>query len=141
MSRPVSPETTSRLRWHAGLDSAAPGSVPSISDCTGSQGSADGLGEALADLLATLALLNHELNGATPPESTDSATEIPRELVYAIAEITRLLRDAYRLGAGQEAAAFADAAWLNETAWAAVLAGDIDDLMEHVELEQAARQP
>jgi hypothetical protein len=116
--------------------------VPSISDCTGSQGSADGLGEALADLLAILARLNHELNGTTPSESTDSATEIPRDLAYAVAEITRLLRDASDKPPGSpDTAAFANVAWLSETAWAAVLAGDIDDLMEHVDLEQAARQP
>ena len=122
MIRPVSSETTSRLRWHAGLDAAAPGSGPSISDCTGSQGSAEGLGERACRSPCHTRRLNHELNGTIPSETSDSATEIPRDLAYAVAEITRFLRDASDNAPGSaETAAFASAAWLNETSWAAVL--------------------
>jgi hypothetical protein len=34
-----------------------------------------------------------------------------------------------------------DAAWSIETAWLAVLAGDIDDLHQHVAAERAMRGP
>jgi hypothetical protein len=140
MSRQVSTETKERLRWHAGLGAVVETSVPSVSDCTGAEGPA-GLYEAAADLLATLARLNHELNGETPSESADFATEIPRDPVYALAVVIRLLRDANDKSPGfSEAGSFADAAGLVETAWAAVLAGDIDDLPQHVSQEQAARQ-
>jgi hypothetical protein len=141
MSRQVSTETKDRLRWHAGLNSAAQTAVPSISYCTGSEGSVAALDEALPDLLVTLARLNHELNGEIPSESTDSATEISRDLVYAIAEVIRLLRDAADKPPGQsDARSFERAAWLIETTWAAALAGDIDDLPQHVNREHAARQ-
>ena len=33
------------------------------------------------------------------------------------------------------------AAWLVETAWSAALAGDIDDVAEHVQLEERATDP
>jgi hypothetical protein len=140
MSRQLSTDTKDRLRWHAGLGAIPQTPAVSISECTASGGSA-GLDEGVADLLATLARLNHELNGETPSESSDSPGEISRDLVYAVAEITRLLRDASEERPGHaDARTFTEAAWLIETAWAAVLAGDIDDLPQHINQERAARR-
>jgi hypothetical protein len=62
-----------------------------------------------------------------PPRRRD---QIPRQLAYAVAEITRMPR---------EDAASTDAAWTVEIAWNAVLAGDIDDLHQHLQHERAAR--
>ena|SRR5215207_250560 len=131
MSNVVSPDTTQRLRWHAGLAQVPVGSLPTISDRTRP---ANALGsrleDALADLVATLEQLNRELNGDTPSQAITGATEIPREVAYAVSEIARMLRDS---GAAQDT-------WTVETAWNAVLAGDIDDLQQHLKEERALRQ-
>ena len=126
MSYQASDEIISRLRWHAGLEGAHH-AAPSIADCTGPAGAADRLDEALGDLLEALAQLNRELNGPIPSATTDGADQIPRPLVYAVAEITRMLR---------EQPDYDDAAWSVDTAWAAILAGDIDDLDEHLHNER-----
>jgi hypothetical protein len=131
MSNVVSPDTTQRLRWHAGLEQAVAGSLPTISDCTRPASAlATRLEDALADFVATLEQLNHELNGDTPSQTITGATEIPRAVAYAISEVARALRDA---GAAQ-------GTWTVETAWSAVLAGDIDDLQQHLNEERALRQ-
>jgi hypothetical protein len=51
--------------------------------------------------------------------------------VYAITEIIRMLDDDLRT---------TDAAWAVETTWSAVLAGDFDDLAEHLRHEHPARR-
>lgn len=63
-----------------------------------------------------------------------------RDLVYAIAEIDRMLRS-YGVGVsdGARRAQAAKATWRIETAWRAVLAGDIDDLRQHLAEESATR--
>jgi hypothetical protein len=140
MSRKVSNEVTHRLRWHAGLDRATAMTVPSIDDCARPNGRSDRLDEALADFLATLAQLNHELNGEVPSASTGPGEEIPRDVAYAVAEVISILRDANGESAARPgAASFAQSAWLIEIAWLAVLAGDIDELQQHVDGESAAR--
>jgi hypothetical protein len=130
MSNVVSPDTTQRLRWHAGLEQAPAGFPPTIADCTRPTKLGARLEDALTDFVATLERLNHELNGETPSQTTSGATEIPRAVAYAISEVDRILRDA---GAAQ-------AAWRVETAWSAILAGDIDLLQQHLTEERAARQ-
>jgi hypothetical protein len=131
VSYQASNETTRRLRWHAGLEQAANGARISIAECIGVTRIGERLDEALNDLLSTLTQLNGELNGPAPSETTDGADQIPLQLVYAITEIIRMLRDDPSTD---------DAAWTVETAWNAVLAGDIDDLHEHLRLERAARR-
>jgi hypothetical protein len=123
-------DMTSRLRWHAGLDQAADGPGPLVVDCTGTEGTPERLDKALADVLSALARLNHELNGPVPSASVGGADHISRVLVYAITEIVRMLREDPDLS---------EAAWAVETAWGAVLAGDIDDLEQHLRDEGAAR--
>jgi hypothetical protein len=99
------------------------------------------LDEALADFIAVLGTLNNELNGPVPSGPAGPpgarATVVPRDAAYAVAEVTRMLRE---YGERQSDAAAVRAAWVVDTAWAAVLAGDIDDLEEHVSDEERARK-
>jgi hypothetical protein len=119
-------DTLRLLRWHAGLegDPLDPGSV------SGATAAGRGLDAGLSSCLQALGVLNHELNGPRP--SADTATRhdaVPRDVAYAVAEIARLLRVNH-----QE-----DAAWQVDTAWAAVLAGDIDDIAGHIAAERRRR--
>jgi hypothetical protein len=89
------------------------------------------LAEAVEDVLRTLERLNYELNGPVPSQGLDHTEQLPRRLAYALAEIMRWVGDS----SGNKTAASKV-----EIAWNAVLAGDIDDLREHVQLELAARR-
>lgn len=86
--------------------------------------------EALRDFLAAMQRLNIELNGQVPSSTVgENNADVPTALAYAVGEVARMLRDARR-----------DAdAWAVDTAWLAVLAGDIDDVAGHVAEERAAR--
>jgi hypothetical protein len=86
----------------------------------------------MSDFLALLDVLNHELNGAEPSAATSGkADSISTGVAYSVAEVARMLREA---GADREA-------WQVDTSWLAVLAGDIDDVRQHVAEEEAARRP
>ena len=118
----VSADTIRLLLWHAGLrdDAPDPGSV------SGATPTGQGVGEAVTGFLLVLERVNRELNGPRPSERIGvSPDDVPRDVAYAVSEVTRMLRDA-------EAQ---DAARRVDTAWNAVLAGDVDDLAEHVEGE------
>ena len=69
--------------------------------------------------------LNQELNGLLSSESFVGASDVPRSVAYSVSVVAGMLRDAGRH----------DAAERVDTAWRAVLDGDIDDLAEHVEFE------
>jgi len=117
-------ETLKTIRSHAGLGEAVNDGV--------SDAIARGVGveEALRDFLAAMQRLNIELNGQVPSSTIgeDNAL-LPSALVYAVGEVARMLREARR-----------DAdAWAVDTAWLALLAGDIDDVAGHVAEERAAR--
>jgi hypothetical protein len=138
----VSFATTFRLRWHAGLESNKGEQHGfSVSECVGSASrSGEHLGKAVADLLDAMTSLNIELNGTTPSETIGGAGDIPGEVAYAVAEITSLLRQQAPYATGTHAPQdIARSAWLVETAWLAVLAGDIDDLCVHLAEEEAMR--
>jgi hypothetical protein len=127
----IGEQTARRLRRHAGLEE--PDSLPTVSSCLPERGRTEQLDVALADLLATLGTLNQELNGAVPSEVVgDPGRVIPGSVAYAVAEVSRMLR---RGRGTQREARAVDAAWL------AVLAGDVDDLLEHVAGEEAAPAP
>ena len=122
----VSPDTVRLLRWHAGLQDNAldPEAV------SGATAAGQRVGEAVTGFLLVLEQVNRELNGPRPSERIGVGTDdVPRDVAYAVSEVTRMLRDA-------EAH---DAAGRVDTAWNAVLAGDIDDLAEHVALEHRPR--
>ena len=135
--------TLRRLRCHAGLEEMSAGDgMPSISSCLPYGAPATSkLEDALSDFVATLGILNHELNGKVPSEHISAgAPLLPSTLVYAITEVIRLLRDNQaRAGDENEKRTIGRAAWRAETAWSAVLAGDIDDIQGHLIGEEAAR--
>src|SRR5579884_165174 len=85
---------------------------------------------ATADLIAALAGFNHDLNGSVPSERIAKRSDsVPRTVAYAVAESIRMLREAGAVERAEDA----------ESAWLAVLSGDIDDVTEHVALERRSR--
>jgi hypothetical protein len=119
----VSSDTVRLLCWHAGLEGDAldPESV------SGATATGQRVSEAVTAFLVVLERANHELNGPSPSDrgGDGSDDQVPRSVAYAVSEVTGMLRDAEE----HELAGRVDAAWN------AVLAGDVDDLAEHVELE------
>jgi hypothetical protein len=135
----VTSETRARLKWHAGLHDLADTPNPSVASCTWPGNAHEGqLPDAVADFILTLEALNRELNGQIPSESPASAEFVFLDVVYAIQEVIRMLRQ-YAEFQEHGADAGSREAWLVETAWLAVLAGDIDDIHEHLEEEERAR--
>lgn len=122
----IEAETVRLIRWHAGLDT----NEIDAASVSGSVVPGAGVGTAVTSFIDALQRLNVELNGARPSEAIDTTdAALPGQMVYAIAEVSRLLRE---MGDNDEA-------WAAETAWLAVLAGDIDDVQAHVALERTAR--
>jgi hypothetical protein len=121
--------TVRRLRRHAGLDQAEESSPPTVAAAT-AETSLIGLEAAVSDFVDALEALNHELNGPEPSTAvSEKAEAVAVETAYAVAEVARMLREA---GAEREA-------WAVDTAWLAILAGDIDDVRQHVTEEKATR--
>jgi hypothetical protein len=122
--------TTERLRRHAGLDEPGDAFGPTVSAATWGPTNPRELKAAVSDFIDTLDALNHELNGAEPSADVSrKADTVSTDAAYAVAEVARMLRDA---GADDEA-------WTVDTGWLAVLAGDIDDVRQHIAEEAAAR--
>jgi len=119
-----SAETLRAIRRHAGLQDDG---VAAVADAL-THGA--GVEAAVTDFLGVLQRLNVEMNGSVPSARVEAdLAMLPRGLVYAVAEVARMLRDAGR----------GDDAWAVDTGWLAVLAGDIDDIAEHIALERTAR--
>lgn len=114
------------LRWHAGLEgnSLDPASV---AGATANEGDAS---RAVESFIEALDRFNRDQNGATPSASTTGLDTVPVSAAYSVSEVTRMLR----------ASGLDDLAWDVDAAWNAVLAGDIDDIVEQVALERAARR-
>lgn len=140
----VSEETLARLWWHAGLPVAAlpaaqryEGLVPSVDQATDyGRGSIEDVERALADFLQTLSVLNKELNGPVPSQrGSPGPRMLPSDVVSAVnSAILRVLYwEEYAKRAGKRVPPFA---WRAQMAWCAVLDGDIDDLDEHIRLEE-----
>lgn len=109
------------LLQHAGLTGPPHGSDVVPLHQTILDANASGVEVAVADLVRILGVFNVALNR---PEDV-GVRVLPTSLVYAVEECARLLRSA---------------AWSTEEfalrcAWSAVLAGDIEDIVEHVRLE------
>jgi hypothetical protein len=122
--------TTERLRRHAGLDEPSAEFGPTVSRATWEPTDAQELSAAVSDFIDALDALNHELNGAEPSAAVSGkADTVSTDAAYAVAEVARMLRD---VGAEEEA-------WAVDTGWLAVLAGDIDDVRQHIAEEAAAR--
>ena len=102
------------------------------------------LREPTEDLIACLDVVNRHVNGETPSASVGAGKErrIDRRLAYAIAAVITsgvehflwLVDDSAT--DDSSALAMGKDLWRVSCAWEAVLAGDIDSLPEHVELEE-----
>ena len=102
------------------------------------------LREPADDLISCLDVVNRHVNGKTPSESFGAEKErrIDRRLTYAVAAVITSGLEHF-LWLVDDSATDASSAlalgknlWRVSCAWEAVLAGDIDSLPEHVELEE-----
>lgn len=132
--------TVDWLRWHAGLEIGRRRHGTSISDCTYAKDGANSLIEsAVEDCLHAFDVLNREINGPTSSATSIRTAVLPRNVVYAATEIIRMLHDSARQGRGtQREKLLYELARKIELGWSAVLAGDIDSIIEHVAYEEAA---
>jgi hypothetical protein len=103
-------------------------------------GTKPNLAPLLADIIACLEVVNHELNSPIPSESKGQMTEaVIAEVAYSVSGILvdglRYHRQWVRESLFEDAdrGALADAVFRIAFAWDQVLAGDIDDIMEGVE--------
>ena len=129
---------TLALRYHAGLDQQASARTPSLADLLWRKEPPE---EALDDVLRILEALNLEANGAVPSESATHEQCFPRALIYAVTEVIWLLREAANQAGNATATRDLNkAARRIELAWSAVLAGDIDNLTEHIAEEDASQE-
>jgi hypothetical protein len=120
-----------RIRRHAGLDRPGDETAVTVSAAASVSGGPAEIEAATADFVDALDSFNRQLNGEFPAAmSSGESGVVPRDVAYAVAEVVRMLR---AFGADHSA-------WVVETAWLAVLAGDVDDVGEHIALEEAARR-
>lgn len=135
-------EILSRLNWHAGVQKEGPAGVPSISECSWLPNKKTAsIDAAVSDVVAVLARVNVELNGAKPSTSTEKRSELPRQLVAAIERIRTMLGGAaMRANDPAEAAKFVRMEKRIAAGWDGILAGDIDDLIEYIDQQEWARQ-
>jgi hypothetical protein len=136
----------SRLKQHSGLPMAG-GEVPkdTLAEFV-FQATRDGphpdLGTITEDIIGCLDTLNRQVNQHF--EDTAHRQEIPSSLVYAASGMVLMcLEKALAFRRAADKAVLADdllmAAWRIQCAWDALVAGDIEDLREHVKLEEEAR--
>ena len=124
----ISKHTRQRLRWHAGLD----GDPLDPLSVSGSLAAGRGVERAVNDFFDVMRQLNYAMNGDVPSEVVTGDDDlVPRDVAYAVSEVARQLGDT----------AHVIEAWEVDVAWNAVLAGDIDDLAEHIEHERRANPP
>ena len=105
------------------------------------------LGPLLADILKCLQAINSELNTARPSEAIEGkANVVARSLAADMSAILSEGWDSYfRWTSGSQfnekhRNELATTLFQIGAAWNAVLAGDIDDIREHVETENLARR-
>ena len=138
------------LRWHVGFDDSPAVSgkksfIDNVQAVEKGQSDVD-LDGSTNEIIDCLESVNWHINGQIPSESRDKQKQLPRLLVGALSEILMLCLDALmaveqRKGDdAPSAAGLRKAAWRIECAWNAVLDGDIDNIREHVELEENARE-
>ena len=140
----------SSLRWHVGFDdsSAFRGKksfIDNVQAAEKDQGDVDLIGST-NEIIDCLESVNRHINGQIPSEGLSKQEQLPRLLVGALSGILMLCLDAIlvveqRQGKDSPSAArLRKAAWKIECAWNAVLDGDIDNIRQHVQLEENARE-
>jgi hypothetical protein len=89
----MSESASDLIKRHAGIGDSATNNARTVSAAT-ERGDADGIDAAAVDLVA-LAEFNHKLNGPSPSAETGAQSDrVERQVVYAIAESARMLREA-----------------------------------------------
>ena len=108
-------EAYDRILWHAGLR-ALDRREPSVVAACELDARANGLGKAVDEVVADLAAMG---------EAFGMSDGIPRELAYAVSEITALLRHFAGTVSSPEASRTAlRGAWQVDRAWRSALAGE-----------------
>lgn len=133
--------TMARILRHAGLESESTGESPTIATSTWPRGLATSdFRNAVSDCLGALEKLNHELNGEIPTSGSAHLADIPRSLVYSMSEIFRMIRECQESAVDPETEQlFGLELRRLESGWSAVLAGDVDDILWHVEQQESFR--
>lgn len=143
-------QAISILQWHVGFDdSSAIGEKKSFIDCVQAiekdQSYID-LDEPTDEIINCLESINLYINGSIPSESIQKPQQqLPRRLVATLAELEMLCLDTFlsieqRNGGNVlQSVTLKKVLWRIKCAWGAVLDGDIDNIREHVELEENAR--
>ena len=134
------------FRWHAGLlYNSEPSDVAdqvALSEAIWrvKRGEQTRLKASVEHVLLEFQKANLILNGPVPSESTDQRGDIPSQLAYAV---SNLITQCAELNASNQASDrrqwTSGLTWVLSCAWDAVLAGDIDDVIAHVEMEAEAR--
>ncbi|MGH7488322.1 MAG: hypothetical protein ACREMY_22405 [bacterium] len=122
-------DVATQLRYHAGLEPDLKLDVQSLADAVWKRSS---IRAAVDDVIRLLQLLNYEVNGLVPSAGIEDSGQFPRKLIYAVTEIIRLLR---QLETRSESEASRSARNV-EFAWAAVLAGDIDNIRQAIDEDE-----
>lgn len=136
----VTSETLSLILWHAGFESHIKSDSLPLIECGGSGiNNIEEFKLSLNKFLMCMQKINREINGITPSNSIKKDQDIPRKVVYAISELMRVLREISEKSSISKIGDTAQYAFRAiEIAWLAVLAGDIDDLLQHIDLEEQA---
>lgn len=130
--------TINKICYHAGIYESLDFKVSPIVDLLWKR---QDLNEAVKDILNIFQMLNIELNSEVPSEDCVGEEHIPRRLVYAVGEILLITRLAAEKAATNDLRyEVMRAARQIEIGWLAVMAGDIDDIVEHIILEERARE-
>jgi hypothetical protein len=134
-------DLSNRLREHSGLPVAVPqlaGSAFIDVVLAIKKGESEtALGEAVADVIDCLQHLNHYNQDA----QSDRREVLNLDVVYAISGMTLLAIEVSMAlcKTGKSCSKLLSAAWRIGCAWDALLAGDIENIHQHLDYEAAAR--
>jgi hypothetical protein len=131
-------QTLKLLRWHAGLDQQGPNDTISIAQITWAPtNQAASIDRTADNVIMILSEINYELNGPKPSQSTNKSAMISRQLIFAVEEIRRLLREALtKCNSVEDLDALKRSERRINCAWSGVVSGDIDNLRSYID-EQA----
>jgi hypothetical protein len=127
-------ETLHFLRWHAGIERDGPSDQPSIVSVTSKPVNKKSLIEkAASDVVHLLEKMNHDLNGPKPSAVSVKTPTLPRHAVFVVEKLRRMLKDAADQCGGADQEALLSAEARISSAWSAVVAGDIDDVVKYTD--------
>jgi hypothetical protein len=139
-------QAVQRLYYHANLTDAGGEGWSSFVEVlfeAGTKGTAPDLREQTADLIACLEVVNRQVNVEIPSTSVGGKEQcIDRRVAYAVSAVVSsgiehlLALTANPLPDQSSVRTLGVDVWRVCCAWEAVLAGDIDSVSEHVELEK-----